>query len=281
MIDDIEFLVNETMRNKVDNREFLFTDSFQLSTEQDPHVEQIKDEVPLAGGVIYTIQKNASTFIVRLIASDNLSEDFKLIQSTPEDYPRLRLISEGQADLTGLRFFETEIAAHNKAIVRELSNKRFPFYEETLCNISDPGFTWWMSDDEHSMEVYFSLSHTHDLSQFKKIGPLGDTRVATENFRNFYLFFSSLFPIGEFSVGRSHFKISALPEKVELFRDLVEVFKTGDISLELMLRLEEVERMLQNHQINSFTSAKNYLLELAAVRRFWGKIQDELVSIPF
>ncbi len=277
--DDLQFLVNETLSHVVEKRDFYFTPDLELPSDVNIQVKELESEIPVCSGLIYNLQKNANTFLIRSIEAKNLADMYQMIQKTPEDFPKLRLIEDGQANLSNLKFIECDSVEEAKALTRELSNKRFPFSEENICNISDPGFTWWMSHDDTSMEVFFSLSHTHDMSQMVKIGPLGDTNIATKNFKQFYLFFSSIFPIEEFSVGRSHFKISALPQNKGMFNDLVNVFKTGDVSLELLLRLEEVERLLMNNQINSFTFAKNYLLELAAVRRFWDKIQDELVHI--
>jgi hypothetical protein len=277
--DDLEYLVNETMNHKVVNSEFLFTDSFELSTESDPHNQQIIDEIPNCPGLIYNIQKNSTSFLIRSFIATDLCDSLASIRKTPEDYPRLRLIEDGEANFSNLRFIETESIEQGKVLQREISNKRFPFYEENFCNISDPGFTWWLKEDQSSFEILFSLSHTHDMSNMIKIGPLGDTALATKKFREFYFFFSTIFPIADYSVGRSHFKISAIAEKPGLFKDLMNLFKTGEVSIELVLRLEEVERLLKDNQINSFTVAKDYLLELAAVRRLWDKIQEELISL--
>jgi hypothetical protein len=277
--DDLEYLVNETMNHKVFNSEFLFTEPFDLSSESDPHVNQVIDEIPNCPGLIYNIQKNSTSFLIRSFIATDLCDVLESVRKTPEDYPKLRLIVDGEPNFSNLKYIETETHDQAKVIQKEISNKRFPFNEEHFCNISDPGFTWWLKEEENSFEILFSLSHTHDMSNMIKIGPLGDTAVATKRFREFYFFFSTIFPIADYSVGRSHFKISALPNKPGLFRDLMNLFKTGEVTIELVLRLEEVERLLKEQQINSFTAAKDYLLELAAVRRLWDKIQDELVSI--
>ena len=277
--DDLEFLVNETMNHKVVNSEFLFTDSFELSDESNPHTKQIIDEIPSCPGLIYNIQKNSTSFLIRSFVATDLCDVLESVRKTPEDYPKLRLIEDGEPNFSNLKFIETESIEQARVLQSEISNKRFPFFEENFCNISDPGFTWWLKEDQDSFEILFSLSHTHDMSKMVKIGPLGDTAQATKKFREFYFFFSTIFPIADYSVGRSHFRISSLSQKPGLFKDLLNLFKTGEVSIDLVLRLEEVDRLLKEQQINSFTAAKDYILDLAAVRRLWDKIQDELVSI--
>ena len=109
--DDISFLVEETFKdlqraNQVNQTTNIDDIIFAHTPKLDDHQSNFiaPEEVP---GVLYYVQKNASTFVVRVLPSDNLALDYKKIVDSPEDYPSLRLLLDESEDIESkLQFFE-------------------------------------------------------------------------------------------------------------------------------------------------------------------------------
>ena len=237
--------------------------------------ENLPDEVP---GFFYNLEQKSSTFVLRILESDNLAADYQRILQFPEDYPTLRLIADDGIDpLEKLEFFECDTKSIAVAVRKQLSNKRFPVFEEHVLNISDPGDSWWIKCEENELSIYFKLSRTEQIDKLVKIGPLGDIAVATANLRKFYALFSMIFPVEAFSCAHGQFTISTMNKYHPYFQELISLFKTGNVNHDFWVHMWNMERgakdLAERHEVQS---AIYYLMELSVMRRFWCMVQEKL-----
>lgn len=272
-MDDMSMLVAETYRHLKSN--FLEIHNFPESEEEIEKLTDLAqsevDEVPASAGVLYHIQRSTSIFVVRTLASKNLQEDFKRISDSPEDYPSLRLIDGEKNSLQDLRYFSVEDFSQAEIIHDQISNRRFPIYEERMCNLSDPGFSWWMFKSKTGFHVSFNLS-VNSGENTVKLGPLGDQQLATKTFIGFAeLLDKSGLPFNvqneinriQFSEGDS-FLMSE-------FQDLFELGVIGEGMTKLFKLLAKRKQSAIDLETTWF-----YFQELAALRRFWIQIEFDL-----
>ena len=187
MFDDISFLVQETFKDAEQNSKKRFFPKFGA-----------QDDLPETAGVLYHVQQNASTFVVRVLPSKNIRADFKNIKKHPDLYPNMRLddelIEQGE-----LRYFECDSIQLARSVKLNLANKRFPTFEENVFNVSDPGDSWWMATGEGELKIYFKLSRTEKLHRLTKLGPLGDGKIYENLFLQMRGYFQKLFPLERFA----------------------------------------------------------------------------------
>lgn len=269
MFDDISFLVQETFKDVEQNSKKKFLSNFLNGNEE-------SESVPETCGVIYHLQQNASTFVVRVIPSKNIRSDFKNIRKHPDLYPNLRLdedlISQGN-----LRFFECDNIKLARSIKLNLANKRFPLHEENVFNVSDPGDSWWMSVNEGELKIYFKLSHTEKLNRLIKLGPLGDGKIYENLFLQMRGYFQKLFPLKNFSSGYGQIAITTDDPEDLNFQGIVQLFSQGEVSPDLFEFLARWEMSSESETyLDSLKKANFTLIELATLRGFWREIQSRL-----
>jgi hypothetical protein len=272
-MDEISMLVAETYRHL--NSNFLEIHNFSDSPEDIEKLTELAqsdlDEVPVGPGVLYHIQKSTSIFVVRTLASQNLQEDFKKITLAPEDYPSLRLI-DGEKKLTQeLRYFSVEDFSQAEIIHDQISNRRFPVFEERMCNLSDPGFSWWMLKTEKGFHVSFNLS-VQGGENTVKLGPLGDQQLATKTFIDFAeLLGKSGLP---FNVQNEINRIQFTEGDSFLMSEFQDLFELGVIGEGLTKLFKLLAKRKQN--AIHLETTWFYLQELAALRRFWIQVEYDL-----
>jgi hypothetical protein len=259
MFDDIGFLVNQTFAHS--------------KSAIDAAVSSLL--APAHAGLIYKVQISGSTFVVRTIACKDMSESFELLKGDTEQQSKLRV---DKKDFSEVKFFECESFDHAKIIKKQIANRRFPIFEEHVCNVSDPGFSWWLKDEGASFGILFNLSHTDQMGGMTKLGPLADNSLAHKKFQKFYGFFNTLFPVKTFSSGRSRFSISIDPAQKGYFDHLKQALIHGEFSLSLLSYIEDVAATLSTDQKSEYQSAYYFLKELVVVRKFWLEVQSSLNS---
>ncbi|MBC76253.1 MAG: hypothetical protein CME64_09585 [Halobacteriovoraceae bacterium] len=270
--DDIELLVSQTFKEA---QEIEGKSEFPWEATGDSFLE-IPSDTP---GLLYYLQKNSSTFVIRMIEAEDLRSMRERIISAPEDFPTLRLLSgEDERSLEEkLNFFECDNLQIAKSIKRQLANKRFPLHEERILNVSDPGDNWWIKHDQKSLNIYFKLCRTESIDTLTKVGPLGDCQEAMSWLNKLYGYFSLLFPVKDYSSAHGQFFMSCEHGNNPLFQEIVNVFTTGEIGNGLWERLREVESQAKEPVvIESLNKANYFLMEIASMRSFWIEIQDQL-----
>ena len=266
--DDIGTLVKETMNNSEGLNKNPFID-FSFGGN---HIAP--DQVP---GVFYHLEKKASTFVIRIYPSRDLSVDYPLILESPDKYSGLRLLSDDDIAIKDkLQYFECDLYELALGIKAELSNKRFPFFEEHIFNISDPGDSWWIKTAPDELKVFFKLSRTESMDTMVKLGPLGDTQLAQEKFHKLYGYFKMLFPIADYSSAHGVFQIKSEGENSQ-FKAFMKIFTEGDSGFDFWDALRKLEMdSMDKPYIESLREANFFLMELANIRRFWICIQSQL-----
>lgn len=266
-MDDIELLVQETFKH--------FHTNFQKSEEVPsarPEAGVLHPGLPTDPGVIYHIQKSTSVFVIRTLVSQNIREDYLKILENPEEYPSLRLIESDVNEIEShLKFFIVENQYQAEIIHDQLNNRRFPKNEEMMCNLSDPGFSWWMTMKEGRLQVSFNLSSfTEDGTT--KLGPLGDRELALKSFIQFAeLLNRSGLPL---SVQNEPNRVVFEEEENLLIEDIQDFFEMGVVGD----GMKDLFRLLAKKSMDdgSVETLWYYFHELASIRRFWIQIQYDL-----
>lgn len=270
MFDDISFLVQETLNDveKPKENRGLFGNFFGSSQENLP------EEGP---GVLYHLQKKASTFVLRIYPSQNLKDDYKNVNKHPNLFPTLRLNESEEEMRDSLNFFECDNFEVARTLREQLGNKRFPLFEENVLNVSDPGDSWWLKLDENKIRILFKLSHTDNIHSLIKLGPLGDTDKYMELFTRLEGYFKMLFPLDEYSSGNGQFTISTSDGQSACFKEFKELLMSGEMSTDLWEHLRGLEMNSSGGEyLESLQKANYILMELAMIRSFWKTIQDKL-----
>lgn len=272
-MDDMSLLVAETYQHLKSN--FLDIHSFPDSGDELEKLTDLAlsevDEVPQGPGVLYHIQRSTSIFVVRTLASRSLQEDFKKICDAPEEYPSLRLL-DGEKNLTQeLRYFSVEEFSQAEIIHDQISNRRYPVFEERMCNLSDPGFSWWMLKTGTGFHVSFNLS-VNSGENTVKLGPLGDQQLATKTFLDFAeLLDRSGLP---FHVQNEINRIQFEGGDSFLINEFMDLFELGVVGEGLTKLFKLLARRTQS--ATQLETTWFYLQELAALRRFWIQIEFDL-----
>lgn len=253
MFDDIEFLVSETFNGRPD------------------FIERTEARIPNAPGLIFHLQISGDTFVVRSLATENMQSEYDQIIENDLKREKLRVDSD---QIDQICYFETDNLAIAQIIQKQIANRRLPIHEERVCNISDPGFSWWMKDEGESISILFNLSHTDQMSELIKLGPIGDCSVANKKFQKMYTFFNTLFPVKSFSSGRNRFNFSVDDSNKGYFAHLKQAFIHGEFSLNLASYIEEVEANLNDSKKIEFQSNYLFLKELIETRKFFLKLES-------
>lgn len=216
---------------------------------------------PDSPGVIYTLQKGKGTFGMKGAAVLSISDTFKGLEGNTELLGKLRINLEG--DLNAVEYFQTESYEGAEVLVDTMMSRRFPYQEDMICNISDPGFSWWGNFSQTSFEIHF-LSHQVERSgQLVRLGPVGDRKIAARRFKQFFLLFSQYINKENFVCTEKVFSYSV--EKMSgIFFDLKNLFFMGVFS-ETLKTLTSLDKTLYY-----------YLEELATARRFWLEVERKV-----
>lgn len=272
-MDDIELLVAETFKHFHEN----YHPSAPTSAP-DNHVENKEeneiDLLPEGPGLLYHLQKTSSLFVIRTLVSKNILKDYTSILERPEDYPSLRLLEGGNQEISKkLRFFTLEDYSQAEIIQDQLANRRFPVNEELMCNLSDPGFSWWLHKDKQGFNLSFNLSSA-DIDAVVKLGPLGDQQLAMANFQ--LLEKLSLDSGLDLNLQNESNRVQLIEGEEILIEELKDLFEFGVMGETLIKLFKLLAKRTQYH--SQLETLWFYFQEIAVVRRFWIQIQYDLDS---
>lgn len=228
---------------------------------------------PEAPGIIYKIDNGLSTFCVRGYSSANIREAMQELSSLDSTKrPILKLSKDDQ--VSSVMFFETKSFELAEAVREQIINRRFPHQEDALCNISDPGFSWWMDVRESSdeglkngkFEIFFKSHGINRAEKYIQLGPIGDGGVAALRMNQARTLLRSSFPISEFSCDDKSFTVASQKPDHLSFISFKNIFLEGINSTEL-----------ENFPDNSIGRTLFYYFhELAIVRKFWIEVKTKL-----
>lgn len=228
--------------------------------------DEFENEIPSGPGLVYGIDIGVSTFCIRLLATENISETcVEIGEGDKEILSKLKL-EENDLDEYELQFYEVECFEIAECIASNLSNKRFPIYEERLCNLSDPGFSWWLENHPNGFKIHYKSRGFSNDENLIKLGPLGNpdkcSLIMSENAMNFH----QLFSMKEFSISNKSFTVFTNQEDSEYFKELKNLFIKGEFSQDFNYYLAE-KFSFELYQV---------LVEIAANRRFWLEVEQAL-----
>ncbi len=234
---------------------------------QDIEEEEVSEPRDLAGpGIVYKLEKGISTFCLRGLATSDMEWELDALERGDRNLTKtLRLGEEDSLDNIG--FFPTYDEAFAETVIDQLINRRFPRQEAIVCNLSDPGFSWWLSCESLSFEVYFQSHGIERDENLIQLGPLGDPFIAYQFFKKSFNFFKSKFSINEFSATEKGFSVSCSRNSEERFQQLVQLFVDGTYPWD--------------HGVFDGGGSPDkalllYFYELSLLRRFWVEIQSRL-----
>ncbi len=231
---DLEFLVQQTF------------DCDNESHGKSPFSwnEEVNDEViPASSGVVFSIKRNINTFVIKIHPSKNLACDFPLIQ---DQNPHMEFY-----------FHETEDYHLAELLSQRVALQRFPYDEGQICNLGDPGFSWWMQLNPQSMNIYFKTSYWVEGDDFIKLGPLGDPRIARDRLREVATLLENQWQIERSFCNENRFQLR-IQNFNPSFKLFCEAFLNGDM---------EALNQLEIYRFSPYLD--NYLSELISVRSFW------------
>lgn len=241
MFDDISELVNETFHQ----------------SNQFEQLDFLKDK----SGLIYRVDRSGQTFVIRILLSEDLAFNLKDLSDNPESYPSLRLINADAELLNQVHHFECDLTSA-KQLKSLFGGKRFPIKEEDVLNVSDPGYSLWMKEDE-GIEIFFKLSQISDMNDLIKLGPIAEVEDLLPELDQNRDDLHKFFEIQELALSPSSFKIRAM--KTPAFKDFIKFLKTGEIK-------SEFDELIQNSEMGVIFK------RLANARKFWIEIGKDLTD---
>ncbi|EQC51753.1 hypothetical protein [Bacteriovorax sp. DB6_IX] len=176
----------------------------------------------------------------------------------------LRSLKLSEDELDDVRFEEFESVEQAEIVYDQLFNKRFPLEEDILCNIGDPGFSWWYGKSEDGFRINFKSHKLTGSGERLRLGPIGDVVVACLRLNRLKDHFKFHIPISEIVISEKQFVLKSSDTTHPILKELMDLFEKGEIEEESALLCE------------LGLTEKLYLRELAAVRRFWLKIERKL-----
>ena len=267
-MDFIELMVAETFKHLHEN----FAPAVTVPLPLIPAIEDEINEYPAEPGLLFHLQKSASLFVIRTLVSRNIRDDYQKIIDHPEDYPSLRLIEGGPVDVEKkLRFFMLENHLQAEIIHDQISNRRFPIDEESMCNLSDPGFSWWLTKKLNGFQISFTLSVSSG-DDTVKLGPIGDQQMALRSFQQME---NLMQKAGlDLNIQNESNRVQFNDGEQFLLEELKDLFEFGVVGEGMIKLFKLLARRIGSH--SQLETLWLYLQEIAAMRRFWIQIQYDL-----
>lgn len=242
----------------------------EFMASEDLFTDQIesKEHYPNSAGLIFRICESAGTYIVRSVCVDNIKHEMQAIQEdfTAKDYSKLRL--EEAEDIAELRHFVCESLEQAEVLHELFSNRRLPKEEDVLCNISDPGFSWWLDTQPGRCTIYFKSHGVECAQSYLKLGPLSDINVFRRRMNQLNALLQNHACGMSIYEDDSSLNISLNGQQSPFFNAVKKLILKGELDEDGEL----IGILYEN------ITLRYYLQEVALVRRFWLHIEQILNS---
>ena len=223
------------------------------------------DHVDFVGsGLFYRIERNQHSFSLRGIYTDNANISMQDLNNGDEYLvEKLRLTDADQ--LREILFFPTQNKLWAKSLIRENFNRRFPFVEDKVLNITDPSYNWWFNANYTQLAVYF-YSPSDDSNELVNLGPLGDFKYAMEMLWKLRNSYNRTRGVIEYSCQKSGLYVEVDDGSSELLINLRSLLLKG------------VNLFRPDHFDDPLTgeSLIKYFDQIAFIRRFWVEVDRRL-----
>ncbi len=244
----------------------------EVSPVQDNAREICQTSWPNSAGIIFKIDKGLSTFCVRGFCVSNIKEALEEL-AEPLAAKRVILKLAASENIDSVGFFATLNLELAQAIREQVLNRRFPLLEDSVCNISDPGFSWWMNIENGNadqaggkFDIFFRSQGVNRDDKFIQLGPIGDASIAALRLNQVRSLLRSSFPVSEFSCDDKCFTVASTKPDHLSFVSFKNIFLKG----------------INNTDIENFPdnivgrTLYYYFHELAVVRKFWIEVKAKL-----
>lgn len=245
-----EILADDDFRN-----EFLFGHSNEEITEEINPIEY-----PQKCGLVFNIVKSSSTFSLRGVITDNISDTFEA--ALCGDKSTLKALRIDENEVAQSLYYEVENLDVAQVLYDQIFNKRFPLEEDLICNISDPGFSWWYQRSDDAIRINFKSHKLEGNGQRLKLGPIGDVCIASILFGRLEKLLENKMGLLEYNISEKHFIIKPKDRFHKIFDELTNLFEEGELDRDAQL-LRDLDGTL-----------KLYLNELAVIRKFWLNVES-------
>lgn len=228
---DFDFLAQETLalKNQPETSTELSFDRYFEDLHEENFIachDSEEAEFPEAPGLLFYIEKGANTFCLRGVSTDDIAYTANELLSGGS-----KLEKKFKTDINEIKdqlmSFVTDEEAEAEVLIDLVFNRRFPIHEDVLCNISDPGFSWWMKNEEDSFSIYFQSHGIERAQNFLRLGPLGESVLSSRRLSDALPYLRDSFSINEFSSNRKSFTISSARANCEDFKAFQDIFVTG------------------------------------------------------
>ena len=261
-MDDLSFLVNQTFKNQ--SKDWMEDD------EEGWEPEIQISALPEKPGLFFHVDHMGGTFVIRSFLSTNLVQDFNKIRTSPEDFPSLRLLKDGRIQWHKLNHFVCELTEEAEMLHQRLGMRRFPVKEESVCNISDPGFSLWFEKSNLGFSLHPKIKNL--APNLKRLGPLVDSKIAQRRWMELSEVMNEL-PLGlDFSLENGSLVLAS--QEAWLSQAFEEVFLKGVMPVELIDIFKILSRKTKH--LAQLETGWFFLQEVALARRFWLKVESEL-----
>ncbi|WP_412473716.1 hypothetical protein [Halobacteriovorax sp. YZS-1-1] len=264
MHNEFDFLTQETFNLNTQD-EILADDDFRNEFLFGHSSEQINKEVqkqdyPQTCGLVFNIVKSSSTFSLRGVITDNISDTFEA--ALIGDTATLKALRIDQDEVSKSLYYEVDNLDLAQVIFDQVFNKRFPLEEDLICNISDPGFSWWYQRSDDAIRINFKSHKLEGNGQRLKLGPIGDVCIASILFSRLEKYLESKMSFLEYNVSEKHFIIKPKDRFHRVFDELSALFEEGELDRDA-------------HILKGLDGTLNlYLKELATIRKFWLRVES-------
>jgi hypothetical protein len=257
--DDMQTLVRQTFEMTSQNDQLDAFGEFELPVVAPNSIFALKG---IKGpGVIFKVEKGPSTICIRVLPAENLEQSSQQLIDKNQDYLRVLKVDNND-ELQSLKFFETSSYRWGVVIQQQLANQRFPIEEDRFCNISDPGFSWWMEKGTDWFRIHFKNICFSERSKVVKLGPLGELFDSKSSLLEFSEYIKGLFPMDEFVCSERHLSVHSHPQFLSQFFELKNLFLRGEMPY--------IENRENEKIIEMFT-------QICVLRKFWSQIESDIV----
>ncbi len=259
--------INENIYQEISQISFLDLEKNKVGVDDSYEVRHEASKpnflnAPNSPGVIFRIDSGKNTFCVRGFSTDNIK--FQLDALEFESNKLMLLKANSISDK--IYFFETKTYEVAEMIKDQIINRRFPLQEDSVCNISDPGYSWWMDISPGRFEIFFKSHAVNREEKFLKLGPIGDAKIAMIRLNQAHALLRSAFPLSEYSCSEKSFAVSCSKPDHSSFIAFQNIFSRG-----------ENNSLPENFPENTIGKTLYcYFLEIATLRKFWIDVESKL-----
>ena len=236
-----------------------YEDEFTLSS-QSPVGNTSAPANQRGPGIVYFLDIGSGSFCVRglPVLENNLSH---------KELVNLNRHFEKSAEIHFFPCGSIEVA---EIISEQMLNRRYPFNDNGLTNISDPGPFWLLSYNDKKISVFFK-SMGFKGNKEENIGAIGDPQILKFWWQKFSNLITDQKSISAYSNEKGcHLELNIEPSKgnQEFFQMILKVLLLGEF----------------NSQLNEFADSYDkqaisiFLNELSHSRQFWLRIEEILAS---